>query len=53
MKSGIAGATLTLKIAIDGDNRITTVRAKTDSSGNVNYSIQVPDPPPIWDPVTC
>jgi hypothetical protein len=45
-KSGIAGATITLKITMDGDNRITTVSLKTDSAGNVSYSTQVPDPRP-------
>ena len=45
-KIGIAGATITLKITMDGDNRITTVSLKTDSAGNVSYSTQVPDPRP-------
>jgi hypothetical protein len=44
--SGIAGATITLEITMDGDNRITTVSVKTDSNGNVSYSMQVPDPRP-------
>jgi hypothetical protein len=46
MKSGIAGAPITLKITMDGDNRITTVSAKTDSTGAVSYSTQVSDPRP-------
>ncbi len=41
---GIAGATITVKLSLDGKNWVTIDNKETDSKGSIRYTITVPDP---------
>ena len=42
--AGIAGATLTMQISLDGTNWIPAGSAKTDGTGSASHPLTVPDP---------